>query len=96
MTKIIVSPKVIDLINKYAFQLSEFTGYKETGDNFKQQCYDAIESLTLFPERYRQYVKYSDFRELIVGNHIILYRYDRHIDTVFISNIKNTKQEHYM
>ncbi|QLB12554.1 ParE-like toxin of type II ParDE toxin-antitoxin system [Bisgaardia hudsonensis] len=95
MIKVLVSPKVIKLINDYAIQLSKFSGYSETGLNFKKQCFQKIESLILFPERCRQYTNYTDFRELIVGDFLILYRYEEKSKTVYVANMKNAKQKNY-
>ncbi len=95
MTKIIISPKVIDLIDEYAKNLSEYTGDTKTGKHFAQKCLDTIDDLKLFPERCRFYDEATNQRELIIDNHLILYNYNKGIDIIFVTNIKSGYQKDY-
>ncbi len=96
MTKINIAPNVTRKIEEYAKTLSQYTGYTQTGLNFKEKCKKAIKQLEIFPESFRLYDKDAQQRELIVGKYLILYKYDRNTDTVRVVNMKAGAERDYV
>ena len=93
MYKVIVPTGVRKRIQKYGQYIIDHIGFQETAENLMERIFEAIYSLDNNPGRGapRRVGRYANkgYRQLFVGNYIIVYRIDEANKRVYITTVRH-------